>query len=170
MVDCRQAGMWASRDAGMWSSSLTHVHRLSVLHAATSTASHRRANAAQVDTIPGCNVVVVVVFELPQNREQLLFAAHLAIRQFITVVKVSRKIQNCFWAPNTYSCSIIHMCCAIFSRKIAKMNSLKQNRSEHPLEYTKHRMHCLTSASCHLPSPTNVFLHAIFSLTGSSGN
>ena len=143
-------------------------YRLSVLHAGTSTASHRRANAAQVDTIPGCNVVVV--FEFPQNRVHLLFAAHPAIRQFITVIKVSRKIQNCFWAPNTYSCSIIHMRCAIFSCKIAKMNSLKQNRSEHPLEYIKHKMHCLTSASCHLPSPTNVFLHAIFSLTGSSGN
>lgn len=141
---------------------------LPVLHAGTSTASHRRASAAQVNTIPGCNVVVV--FELSQNRVQLLFAAHPAIRQVITVIKVSRKIQNCFWAPNTYSCSIIHLCCAIFSCKIAKMNSLKQNRSEHPLQYIKHRMHCLTLVSCHLPSPTNVFLHAIFSLTGSSGN
>lgn len=143
-------------------------HRLPVLHAGTSTASHTRASAAQVDTIPGCNVVVVS--ELPQNRFQLLFTAHPAIRQFITVIKMSRKIQKCFWAPNTYSCSIIHLCCAIFSCKIAKMNSLKQNRSEHPLQYTKHRMHCLTSASCHLLSPTKVFLRAIFSLTGSSGN
>jgi len=104
-----------------------------MLHAGSSTASHRRANAVWVDTLPGSSVVVI--FELAQNSPQLLFAAHPAIWQAITVIPLSRKIENCLWAPNTYSCSIIHMCCAIFCCKTAKMDSLAEQ------ERTSFEMH-----------------------------
>ena len=87
-----------------------------MLHAGTSAASHRRADAAWVDTGGHFNLgaALWLIVDLAQNRLQLLFAAYLAIRQAISFIALCRKLENCFWAPSTYSCSIVHMCCTIF--------------------------------------------------------
>ena len=84
-----------------------------------------------MDTIPGSSVVTF--FELAQDRLQLLFAAHPAIGQAINIIPLPIITEDCLWPPNTYSCSIVHTCCAVLCCKVTKMDSLLQNTSEHPL-------------------------------------
>lgn len=70
-----------------------------MLHVGSSTASHRRPNAVWLDTLPESSAVAV--FELAQNTLRLLSIAYPAIRQAITIIPVSGKIENRLWAPNT---------------------------------------------------------------------
>lgn len=95
--------------------------------------------------IPGSCTVVVP--ELAQNRLQRLFTAHPAIRQAITVIAMSRKIEHCLWAPYTLS----YICAALSSDSKQPRCQACSTRSErHPVRY----MNCFTAVGVtHLPQP-----------------